>query len=116
MHAINFYSEIYEHMLRAGRKCATIRLGDKSLKYHSGEVGWITVGQRYGKRRKLFSAIIDSVVVKPAEALTPREIGYENPELRTVDDVVGVLSSTYARLISPEELVTVVRFSPIEEG
>ncbi|HET6384248.1 MAG TPA: ASCH domain-containing protein [Armatimonadota bacterium] len=115
MYAINFYSDIYEHMLRTGRKCATIRAGDKSGKYKAGLVVWITVGQRYGKRRKLFCAVIDSVAVKPVQALTPREIGYENPEFRSVDDIINLLSSVYDRLISPEETVTVVRFSPIEE-
>ena len=28
-----------------GRKSATIRLGDKSVKYQSGQVVWITVGR-----------------------------------------------------------------------
>ncbi|MDQ2732743.1 MAG: RNA-binding protein [Armatimonadota bacterium] len=115
MYAINFYSDLYEHMLRSSRKCATIRLGDKTSKYRSGEVVWITVGQRYGKRRKLFAAIIDSVVAKPLQELTPREIGYENPEFRNIEDITSLLSSLYDRLISPEETITVVRFSPIEE-
>ena len=115
MVAINFYSELYEHMLRAGRKCATIRMGDKTSKYQPGEVVWITVGQRFGKRRKLFCAIIDTVVAKPVHALTPREIGYENPEFRTVDEVISLLSSLHDRLISPEETITIIRFSPIEE-
>ena len=115
MYAINFYSEIYEHMLRAGRKCGTIRLGSKIDKYVPGEVVWITVGQRFGKRRKICAAIIDSVTVKPVQELTPREIAAENPEFRTLDDVIGLLSAIYDRLVSPEESVTVVRFSSIEE-
>ncbi len=66
MLAINFYTQLYEDMLLRGRKTATIRLGDKSDKYSTGEIVWITVGQRFGRRRKLFSAIIDSVTVKPS--------------------------------------------------
>ena len=115
MFVINFYSDIHERMLRSGRKCATVRLGDKSSKYRAGELVWITVGQRFGKRRKLFSAIIDSVLVKPARELTPREIEFENPEFRSLEDVLSLLSTLYDRFISPDEPVTVVRFSPIEE-
>ena len=57
MFAINFYTQVYEDMLLKGRKTATIRLGDKSSKYVAGELVWITVGNRFGRRRKLFTAI-----------------------------------------------------------
>lgn len=115
MYAINFYSESYEGMLRTGRKCGTIRLGDKAGKYRRGEVVWITVGQRFGKRRKLFAAVIDSVTVKPARELSPREIEIENPEFRTLEDVLSLLATIYDRFIAPEEVVTVVRFASVEE-
>ena len=61
MFALNFYTDLYEEVLRHGRKTATIRLGDKSDKYDPGTLVWVTVGQKYGKRQKLFTAIIDSV-------------------------------------------------------
>jgi hypothetical protein len=116
MYAINFYSEIYEHMLRSGRKCGTIRLGDKSLKYRRGEVVWITVGQRFGRRRKLFAAIIDSVTTKPLHELSPHEISYENPEFRSVEEVASILATIYDRFIADDEVITILRFSPIDEG
>ncbi|MBC7805332.1 MAG: RNA-binding protein, partial [Akkermansiaceae bacterium] len=37
MFALNFYNELYGDALRKGRKSATIRLGDKSDKYQSGQ-------------------------------------------------------------------------------
>ena len=115
MFAINFYSEAYADMLRKGRKTATIRLGDKSDKYRSGQLVWITVGRKYGPRQKLFTAIIDSVTVKQASELTPREIEKESPELRRTEDVLNLLSRVYDRAMTPEDLVTIVQFSRVTE-
>ena len=50
MYAINFYSDLYLDYLRTNRKSLTIRLGDKTEKYKDGEIVWITVGQRFGRR------------------------------------------------------------------
>jgi len=115
MFAINFYSEAYADMLRKGRKTATIRLGDKSDKYRSGQLVWITVGRRYGMRQKLFTAIIDSVTVKPVSELTPREVEKESPELRRVEEIISLLSRIYDRPVTVEDLVTIVQFSRVVE-
>ena len=115
MLAINFYSQLYEDMLVRGRKTATIRLGDKSEKYRAGELVWITVGQRFGRRRKLFTAIIDAVAVKPLSELTPRELDRENPEMRTHEELAKFLSVVYDRPVIAENTITIVHFSPITE-
>lgn len=115
MFAINFYTTLYEDMLVRGRKTATIRLGDKSDKYRSGEIIWITVGQRFGRRRKLFAAIIDSVTVKAISEVTPRELDRENPEMRTHEELCKFLSVIYDRPVLPENFVTVIHFSPVSE-
>ncbi|MCS7310496.1 MAG: RNA-binding protein, partial [Armatimonadetes bacterium] len=83
MFALNFYPDIYENLLRNHRKTATIRLGDKTDKYRAGQLVWVTVGNRFARRHKLFTAIIDRVEVKPLAELTPRDISRENPEFRT---------------------------------
>ncbi len=115
MFAINFYTQLYEDMLIRGRKTATIRLGDKSDKYEPGHLAWITVGQRFGRRRKLFTAIIDSVIVKPISEVTPRELDRENPEMRTHEELAKFLSMIYDRPVLTENLVTVIQFSPVSE-
>lgn len=115
MFALNFYTDLYADMLRAYRKTATIRLGDKSDKYQTGQVVWITVGQRFGRRKKIFTAIVDRVEVKPIAELTPRDIERENPEFRNTDDVIGLLERIYDRLISDTDLVTVIYFSRVDE-
>jgi hypothetical protein len=115
MFAINFYSPIYEDMLVRGRKTATIRLGDKSGKYQSGELVWITVGQRFGRRRKLFTAIIDSVAVKTLQEVSPRELDRENPEMRTQEELADFLTRVYDRPVCLPDTVTVIYFSPVSE-
>lgn len=115
MYAINFYTPIYEDMLLRGRKTATIRLGDKSSKYQAGEIVWITVGQRYGRRRKLFAAIIDAVTVKTVADVTPRELNHENPEMRTHEELSDFLTMLYDRPVCVQDTVTIVHFSPVSE-
>src|SRR2546421_11578629 len=115
MHALNFYTDLYEESLRNGRKSATIRLGDKSDKYQPGLLVWVTVGQRYGKRQKLFTAILDSVDVKLVADLSPRDISKENPEFRNRDEVLQLLRRIYGPEISLEDTISVIYFSPVSE-
>ena len=115
MQALNFYSEVYGDLIRSGRKTATIRLGDKSNKYQTGQVVWITLGRRFGTRLKLFSAVLDAVTVKRAGELSPREIEKENPEMRSTEDVLIFLERIYGQPVTELDTVTVIHFSPIRE-
>ena len=115
MFALNFYNELYGDAIRKGRKTATIRLGDKSDKYQTGQVVWVTVGQRFGRRQKIFSAILDAVEVKPLKELSPRDIQRESPEIRTQEEVIQLLSRIYDRNVTHEDTVTIIYFSPIDE-
>lgn len=116
MFALNFYPELYADALMRGRKSATIRVGDKSDKYSTGQLVWITVGRKYQVRRKLFTAIIDDVVVKPVGELTQMEVEKENLEFRNPEDVMTLLSRIYDRVITPFETVTIISFSPVRES
>ncbi|WP_395090733.1 ASCH domain-containing protein [Armatimonas sp.] len=115
MFALNFYNTLYGDVLRKGRKSATIRLGNKTAKYQSGQLVWVTVGQRFGRRHKLFTAILDMVEVKPIKELTPRDIQRENPEFRTKDEVIALLSRVYDLPIDEDTLITIIYFSPVDE-
>ncbi|MEI6514061.1 MAG: ASCH domain-containing protein [bacterium] len=115
MFALNFYTDLYAEMLRTNRKTATIRLGDKKHKYTSGQLVWITVGQRFGRRKKLFTAMIDRVDVKPLLELSPRDIERENPEFRSIEDVTHLMNLIYDLEVSPEDVCTVIYFSRIDE-
>jgi len=115
MFALNFYQDLYADVLRNNRKTVTIRLGDKTDKYKTGMIVWVTVGPRFGRRQKLFSAILDRVEVKRIEDLSPRDIERENPEFRSQDEVIDVLTRIYGDLVTPQHRVTVISFSRVDE-
>jgi hypothetical protein len=115
MYALNFYSDLYGDVLRNNRKTVTIRLGNKSDKYDTGMLVWITIGPRFGRRQKLYTAILDRVEVKTIAELSPRDIERENPEFRSQDDVIATLSRIYGDLITPAHTVTVIYFSRVDE-
>jgi hypothetical protein len=113
--ALNFFSPAFIDQLKRGRKTATIRLGDKARKYHSGQVVWITVGYQHSPREKIFAAVIDDVEVKRIKELSPRDIEHDNPEFRRVEETIAFLKQIYRREVTPEDTCTVVRFSQIIE-
>lgn len=115
MFALNFYPELYADALMRGRKSATIRIGDKSDKYQSGQIVWITVGRKYQVRQKLFTAVIDDVAVKKVGDLDFREVEKENLEFRSPEDVMTLLSRIYDRIVTPLDTVTIISFSPVRE-
>jgi len=114
--ALNFYSPVVADQLRTGRKTATIRLGDKSMKYRRGQLVWITVGYRHEPREKVFTAVIDDVEVKRVRELSPRDIEHDNPEFRRVEDTTHFLQQIYGREVGTEDTVTVIRFSQVIES
>jgi hypothetical protein len=116
MYALNFYSPMVADQLRSGRKSATIRLGDKSAKYRKGMVVQVLCGVRFGARERVFEAVIDKVEVKSLGELSPREIEHDNPEIRRTDEMARFLSQLYNRVVSEEDIVTVIRFSQILNG
>lgn len=115
MIALNFYHDLYGDALKKGRKSATIRLGDKSDKYQSGQIVWVTIGQRFARRKKMFCAILDAVEVKSCGELSPRDVQRESPELRTKEEVIVLLSRIYGREVAEEDVCTVIYFSPVDE-
>ncbi len=116
MFALNFYSPVVADQLRTGRKSATIRLGDKSAKYKKGMIVQVLCGARYSTRERIFDAVVDKVEVKTLGELSPREIEHDNPEIRRTDEMAHFLSTLYNRDVSPEDVVTVIRFSQILTG
>jgi hypothetical protein len=110
---LNFYSAVFADQLRRGRKTATIRLGDKSHKYHKNECVLVTIGYQYSPRERIFDAVIDQVEVKRVRDLSPRDIEHDNPESRRVEELMSFLEQIYDRPVTLDDIVTVVRFSQI---
>jgi hypothetical protein len=116
VYVLNFYSPVFVDQLKRGRKTATIRLGDKSMKYRRGQLVWITVGYRHEPREKVFTAVIDDVEVKRVRDLSPRDIEHDNPEFRRVEDTTHFLEQIYGREVDGDDIVTVIRFSQVIES
>ncbi len=113
MQVLNFYSTIFADELMRGRKTATIRLGDKSGKYRKNQAVLVTIGYQYSPRERIFEAVIDQVEVMKLADLSPRDIKHDNPEFRRHEELINFLEQIYGRSVSPEDIVTVVRFSQI---
>ena len=113
MRVLNFYSAVFADQLRRGRKTATIRLGDKSHKYHKNECVLVTIGYQYSPRERIFEAVVDQVEVKRVRDLSPRDIEHDNPESRRVEELMSFLEQIYDRPVTLDDVVTVVRFSQI---
>jgi hypothetical protein len=114
LYALNFYSPLVADQLRSLRKTATIRLGDKSGKYRKGMIVQVLAGSRYSPREKIFDAVIDKIEVKTLSELSPREIEHDNPEIKRPEEMGRFLSQLYNREVTPDETVTVIRFSKIK--
>ncbi|MPM75417.1 hypothetical protein SDC9_122410 [bioreactor metagenome] len=115
MQALNFYSSKYHMQLVDRRKTCTIRRGDKRNKYQEGNIIWVTVGKRFAQKKKIYTAMIDRVLVKPISELTKEDLQGENPEITSIDDLVEFLESIYDRTLALSDIVTVVYFSEIVE-
>jgi len=116
MYALNFYSSVFTQALRDGRKTLTIRLGDKRDKYQEGQLVWVTVGNRFSVKQRIFTAVIDQVEVKTLREVTPREIERENPATREHAELIDFLSKIYRRTVAAEDPVTVIHFSRVTEA
>jgi len=113
--ALNFISPHNEKLLIARQKSATIRLGDIRNAYPDGSIVWITFGSKYGPKRKLYKAIVDRAIIKKFSDLTTKELAHQNPEIKTIDQLINLFEVIYERKIDIEDTVTVIHFSEIIE-
>ncbi|MEW6522552.1 MAG: RNA-binding protein [Bacillota bacterium] len=113
MKALNFYSSVYQANLVVRNKCCTIRLGDKREKYQEGDLVWITYGDRFCPRKKIFTAVLDRVVYKTVAELTVEDLAAENPDMQSAADAAEFLGSIYGQPVSANTPVTVIYFSEV---
>jgi hypothetical protein len=113
---LNFYSTVFADQLRSGRKSATIRVGDKSHKYRKNQAVLVTVGYQHSVREKIFLAVLDQVEVKRIKDLSPRDIEHDNPESRSVEQLISFLEQIYGTTVTEDDTCTLVRFSQIVEN
>lgn len=116
MMALNFISPHNEKLLLARQKSTTIRLGDIREQYPEGSVVWVTFGNRYGTKRPLYKAFIDRVLAKQFTDLTTPELIHQNPDIKTIEELIANFEEIYERKIDIEDTVTVIHFSEIVEA
>ena len=116
MLALNFISSHNKMLLTARQKTATIRLGDVTDAYPENSVVWITYGNKYGPKTKLYSAMIDRTIVKRFSDITTEELKHQNPDLTSVEELIRVFEAIYEKKkIYIDDTVTIIHFSEIIE-
>ena len=113
MFVLNFISEHNEQLLVSRQKSATIRPGDIRDIYPEYSLVWITYGKKYGPKKKLYKAVIDRVLTKKYKDLTTAELAHQNPEIKTVEELIRVFEELYEKQIHIDDEVTVIHFSEL---
>ena len=113
MMALNFQESKHREMLMARSKNCTVRLGDVTALYPESSVVWITVGKKGEPKEFLYTAILDKVRVKTMGTLTSTDLGHQNPDINSKEELIKDFETIYRRRTLPEDTVTVIYFSEI---
>lgn len=111
--ALNFVLPHHEELLVSRQKNATIRPGDIKDTYPENSVVWVTVGKKFGPKKKLYPAMIDKSYVKRFSELSSNDLAHQNPEIQSVDELMGLFEKIYERQFEPDDLVTIIYFSEV---
>ena len=87
----------------------------ESDKFPEDSIVWITSGVRGEPKHKLYTAFIDKVRVKTMGTLTSADLGHQNPEINSVEELVADFEKIYKRRVTKEDTVTVIYFSEVHE-
>ncbi len=115
MFTLNFQSPNHEKLLISRQKNCTIRPGDMSDTYPENSIVWITVGEKFKTKRKLYPAMIDRVLIKKFSDLTTHDLDHQNPEIKTKEELLNFFEKIYQKSIHSDDMVTVIYFSEIIE-
>ena len=115
MMALNFQAPKHKKMLMERTKNCTVRLGDVSAQFPENSIVWVTTGKKGEPKHKLYTAFIDNVRVKTMGTLTSADLGHQNPEINSVEELVADFEKIYKRRVTKEDTVTVIYFSEVHE-
>ena len=71
--------------------------------------------QQFAQKKKIYTAMIDRVLVKNISELTQDDLKGENPDIDSIKAIVPFLESIYNKKIQESDTVSVVYFSEIIE-
>lgn len=115
MMALNFQAAKHKKMLMERTKNCTVRIGDISGQFPENSIVWITTGALGEPKHKLYTAFLDKVRVKTMGTLTSRDLGHQNPEINSREELIADFERIYKRRILMEDTVTVIYFSEVHE-
>lgn len=110
---LNFYP-YYEKLLKQRRKSTTVRLGDQTPRYKKGELLTLSCGWAVNESVELAKIKILDIRSAPISSLKDEDLKGESPDCRTVEALPYVLSAIYRRVVSEQDLVTVIRWAYLE--
>ncbi|MEM5795097.1 MAG: ASCH domain-containing protein [Bacillota bacterium] len=111
MFVLNFQSPIHEKLLTARKKNCTIRLGDIRDTYPKHSIVWVTTGKKLGPKKKLYKAVIDKVLIKSFGELNDDDLDHQNPEIKSINELIDFFERIYEQNITMDDTVTVIYFS-----
>lgn len=113
MFALNFQAPSHEKLLISRKKNCTIRPGDLRNSYQENSVVWVTVGEKFKPKKKLYPAMIDRVLIKKFADLTSHDLDHQNPDIKSVEELLVFFEKIYQRSIHADDIVSVIYFSEI---
>lgn len=113
MFALNFRSPHHREMLLSRTKNCTIRLGDVRDIYPENSIAWITFGNKFRTRQKLYTVIIDKILLKEFSQLTSEDLAHQNPDIKSVEELISFFENLYGGSITLNDCVSVIYFSEV---
>jgi hypothetical protein len=113
MFVLNFMSPHNEKLLIDRQKNVTIRMGDIRETYPESSIVHITVGETFSPKKYLYTAIIDRINVKKFSELTTQDLSQQNPNIKTVEELMVFFEKTYQRTMHIDDVVSVIHFSEL---
>ena len=115
MMSLNFQAEKHAKMLAARTNRCTVRLGDVSKQFPENSIVWITTGKKFEPKQRLYTAFLDKVRVKTMADLTSADLGQQNPEINSREELITDFEHIYKKRITMEDTVTVIYFTEVHE-
>lgn len=95
-------------------KTKSIRFGDASKRYERGKILTLTCGWNEQEATELGKIKVLDVMVAPIRNLKDSDLVGESPDCLTVEAVPYVLSAIYRKVITKDDIVTLVRWDYID--
>jgi len=111
--SLNFYP-YYEKLLKEKRKTKTIRLGDCAAIYPKERLLTLTCGWTPRKASVLGQIKVLDAFSKPIKLLRNEDLKGESPDCLTVEAIPYVLSAIYRKVVTENDIVTVIRWAYVE--